>query len=215
MPIPLVGAASIHARIISQQEKAHDLATHATKLRDTLTFLEHTARSSRDHIQHCSHTQNELNRQLLEIMRKVEIIRCMNQPTQRAEEEAQFQLRKMLEQVNMGVRQLRDLEERGRQQARNWRMRGATMMSHTASDGGGGGASLSSTLSEEDKLALFHVLNDQRLGMERLGSIITRDVRDTEILKEEMSKAESSVRGSISGRRGVGGALGPAIFGGR
>lgn len=211
MPTPLVGAVSIHSRIISQQEKANALNAHAKKLRETLQFLEHTARSSREHIQHCQNTQEELNRQLLEVMRKVEIIRCMNQPTQRAEEEAQFKLRKLLEQVNMVAMKLRDLEERGRQQARNWRMRGATMSNNNGLLDGGGGTLSSSTLSDEDKLALFHVLNDQRLGMERLGSIVTRDVRDTDILKEEMSKAESSVRGG-GGRSRVGGA---AIFGGR
>jgi len=148
----------------------------------------------------------------LEIMRKVEIIRCMNQPTQRAEEEANFKLRKLLEQVNLVAVRLRDLEERGRQQARNWRMRGATQLQQQRNNGGVDGTALS----EEDKLALFHVLNDQRLGMERLGSIVTRDVRDTDILKEEMNKAESVVRGGSGGRR-VGGALGqsPAIFGGR
>eukprot|EP00573_Skeletonema_grethae_P004459 CAMPEP_0201696448 /NCGR_PEP_ID=MMETSP0578-20130828/8115_1 /ASSEMBLY_ACC=CAM_ASM_000663 /TAXON_ID=267565 /ORGANISM="Skeletonema grethea, Strain CCMP 1804" /LENGTH=470 /DNA_ID=CAMNT_0048182445 /DNA_START=114 /DNA_END=1523 /DNA_ORIENTATION=+ len=192
MPTPLVGATSLHSRIISQQEKANGLHAHATKLRETLSFLEQTARSSREHIQHCQSTQMELNRRLLEIMRKVEIIRCMNQPTQRAEEEAQYTLRKLLEQVNLVAMKLRDLEERGRQQARNWRMRGAStnlqLQQRNGLDGGGG-----AYLSEEDKLALFHVLNDQRLGMERLGSIVTRDVRDTEILKEEMNKAENVV----------------------
>uniref|UniRef100_A0A7S2M2R6 Nucleoporin Nup54 alpha-helical domain-containing protein n=1 Tax=Skeletonema marinoi TaxID=267567 RepID=A0A7S2M2R6_9STRA len=213
MPTPLVGSTSLHSRIISQQEKANALNAHATKLRDTLCFLQQTARSSQEHITHLANTQEELNRRLLEIMRKVEIIRCMNQPTQRAEEEANFKLRKLLEQVNLVAVRLRDLEERGRQQARNWRMRGATQLQQQRNNGGVDGTT---ALSEEDKLALFHVLNDQRLGMERLGSIVTRDVRDTDILKEEMNKAESVVRGGSGGRR-VGGALGqsPAIFGGR
>ena len=48
--------------------------------------------------------------------------------------------------------------------------------------------------------------------MERLGSIVTRDVRDTEILKEEMIKAESVVR-VVNG--GGGTSRGQAIFGGR
>jgi len=209
MPTPLVGSTSLHTRLISQQEKANALHAHATKLRDTLCFLQQTARSSQEHITHLSNTQEELNRRLLEIMRKVEIIRCMNQPTQRAEEEANFKLRKLLEQVNLVAVRLRDLEERGRQQARNWRMRGATQLQQQRNGGGVDGTALS----EEDKLALFHVLNDQRLGMERLGSIVTRDVRDTDILKEEMNKAESFVRGSGSGGRRVGG--GTAIFGGR
>jgi hypothetical protein len=169
--------------------------------------------------------QEELNRRLLEIMRKVEIIRCMNHPIQRAEVDAQIQLRKLLDQVNSVAVNLRTLEERGRQQARNWRMNRATSSSSSSSTiMDDASMMLSSTLSDDDKLALFHVLNDQRLGMERLGSIVTRDVRDVEILKEEMMgrRSRSSVVVGGGGRavkRIVGAAGGtsfePAIFGGR
>ena len=93
-------------------------------------------------------------------------------------------------QVNMVGKTLANLEERGKQQARTWRMRGATMESRQSDDVGG-----LLPMEEEDKLALFHVLNGQRLGMERLGSIVKRDVRDAGIMKDEITNMTSSSGG--------------------
>eukprot|EP00581_Thalassiosira_minuscula_P011552 CAMPEP_0183713898 /NCGR_PEP_ID=MMETSP0737-20130205/8628_1 /TAXON_ID=385413 /ORGANISM="Thalassiosira miniscula, Strain CCMP1093" /LENGTH=484 /DNA_ID=CAMNT_0025942771 /DNA_START=39 /DNA_END=1493 /DNA_ORIENTATION=+ len=200
-PVPLVGMPALHSRIVSQQEKANALATHAKKLRETLQFLEKAARSSKESIKHSNTEQEALRRRLLEIMRKVEIVRCMGQPTQRAEGEAQRRLGEILKQVNMVGKSLVDLEERGKQQARAWRMRGATMESSQRSE-------VADALQEEDKVALFHVLNEQRMGMERLGHIVKRDVRDVDILKEELNNAHSGRAKSFS-------TSGAAIFGGR
>ena len=96
---------------------------------------------------------------------------------------------------------LANLEERGRQQARAWRMKGATMESRQSDIG-------LLPMEEEDKVALFQVLNGQRLGMERLGSIVKRDVRDAGIMKDELSKASSGRVKALS-------SSGAAIFGGR
>eukprot|EP00571_Detonula_confervacea_P017759 CAMPEP_0172311774 /NCGR_PEP_ID=MMETSP1058-20130122/15766_1 /TAXON_ID=83371 /ORGANISM="Detonula confervacea, Strain CCMP 353" /LENGTH=457 /DNA_ID=CAMNT_0013025061 /DNA_START=12 /DNA_END=1385 /DNA_ORIENTATION=+ len=201
VPVPLVGAPALHSRIVSQQEKANALATHARKLRETLQFLEKAARCSKDSIRHSNSEQEALRRRLLEIMKKVEIVRCIGQPTQRAEAEAQQRLGEIMKQTNMVGRSLADLEERGKQQARAWRMRGATMEPQHSEVG-------SVPLQEEDKRALFNVLNDQRLGMERLGHIVKRDVRDVGILKDELNKVSS-------GRVKALPSSGASIFGGR
>lgn len=200
MPVALVGAAALHCRIVSQQEKVNTLASHAEKLRENLQFLEQTARSSKNVIQNSNVEHEALQRRLLEIMRKVEIIRCMGQPIQRAEVEAQQRLGEIMKQVNTIGKSLANLEEMGKQQARAWRVRGATIESR--SDFG------SLPLREEDKVGLFHVLNDQMLGMERLGRIVNRDIRDVCILKDELNKASSSKDKAPP-------SLGAAIFGGR
>jgi hypothetical protein len=200
MPVALVGAAALHCRIVSQQEKVNTLASHAEKLRENLQFLERTARSSKNVIQNSNVEHEALQRRLLEIMRKVEIIRCMGQPIQRAEVEAQQRLGEIMKQVNTIGKSLANLEEMGKQQARAWRVRGTTIESR--SDFG------SLPLREEDKVGLFHVLNDQMLGMERLGRIVNRDIRDVCILKDELNKASSSKDKAPP-------SLGAAIFGGR
>jgi nuclear pore complex protein Nup54 len=206
LPAALVGASSLHSRIVSQQERANALASHATKLRETCAFLEKTARSSREGIRHLDLEQEALRRRLLEVMRKVEIVRCMGQPTQRAEVEASQRLENILKSVNTVGKGLMELEERGRLQARAWRTRAQS----NNMNGGmlGSTSEEATTLGEQDKAALFSVLNDQRMGMERLGDIVKRDVRDAGILKEELSRSSTRTRAlPVSG--------GAAIFGGR
>ena len=200
VPVPLVGAPALHSRIVSQQEKANALAAHAKKLRETLQFLEKTAVSSKGAIKQSNDEQDALRRRLLEIMRKVEIVRCMGQHTQEAEVQAQWKLGEIMKTVNMVGKSLADLEERGTQQARAWRMRGATMESQPHSE------LTSAPLQEEDKKELFHVLNGTRMGMERLGAIVTTDVRDSGILKQELNKA------SMGGARSLP-PSGAAVFG--
>jgi nuclear pore complex protein Nup54 len=99
-PVPIVGATALHTRIVQQQERADALSIHAGKLRETLMYLEKSSKSSRDDISHANAEQEALRRRLLEIMRKVEIVRCMNQPTQRAEVEAQQRLGEIMKQVS-------------------------------------------------------------------------------------------------------------------
>jgi len=209
MPTPLVGAPALHSRIVSQQDKANSLAEHAKKLRETLHFLEKAAKSSQTSITHSNSEQEVLRRRLLEIMRKVEIIRCMNQPTQTAEIQSQQRLNEIIQQVTLVDKALIDLEERGKYQARVWRMRGATIESqrqHVSTS-----TSVEDPLQTEDKVALFNVLNDQRLGMERLGNIVNKDVRDAGILKEELTKETTGMK-ALPQASSLGGT---AIFGGR
>mmetsp|Transcript_15853 Transcript_15853/g.25612 ORF Transcript_15853/g.25612 Transcript_15853/m.25612 type:complete len:301 (+) Transcript_15853:399-1301(+) len=205
MPVPLVGAPAIHTRIVSQQEKSNALASHAKKLGESLKFLEKAARSSKDAVKQSNAQQEALRRRLLEVMRKVEIVRCMGQPTTSAEGESRQRLGEIARQAGFVGTSLADLEERGRQQARTWRMRGATMDSQQQQQ-----SSRSSEvgLREQDKVELFQVLNEQRLGMERLGHIVKKEVRDVGILKEELEKASS-------GRAKALPPPGAAIFGGR
>jgi hypothetical protein len=96
------------------------------------------------------------------------------------------------------------LEERGKQQSRSWRMKGATLLSSQQQHN-----SPVLSMNDDDKLALFHVLNDQRLGLEHLGNIMKKDGRDVGIVLDELSKVSSS---SSSGNK-VKALSGAAIFG--
>lgn len=126
VPVALVGAPALHARLVAQQEKANALAAHAASLRDTVRFLEKAAlRDSRDGIRRAGEEQEALRRRLLGVMRKVEIVRCMGQATQRAEADAGRRLGEIAGRVHGVGRSLAALEERGRQQAREWRRGGA------------------------------------------------------------------------------------------
>ena len=101
------------------------------------------------------------------------------------------------------------LEERGKQQSRSWRMKGATLLSSQQQKQHN---SPVLSMNDDDKLALFHVLNDQRLGLEHLGNIMKKDGRDVGIVLDELSKVSSSSSSSSSGNK-VKALSGAAIFG--
>lgn len=100
VPVALVGATALHSRIVHQQERATTLANHASKLSNTIEYLQESATTSSTEIMtNITTNQESLQRRLLHIMRKVEILRCMGQPTQRAEMDAFQRLSEILKQV--------------------------------------------------------------------------------------------------------------------
>lgn len=100
VPVALVGATALHSRIVHQQERATTLANHASKLSNTIEYLQESATTSSTEIMtNITTNQESLQRRLLHIMRKVEILRCMGQPTQRAEMDANQRLGDIMKQV--------------------------------------------------------------------------------------------------------------------
>ena len=100
VPVALVGATALHSRIVHQQERANTLANHASKLADTIEYLQESATTSSTEIMtNITTNQESLQRRLLHIMRKVEILRCMGQHTQRAELDAYQRLGEIMKQV--------------------------------------------------------------------------------------------------------------------
>jgi nuclear pore complex protein Nup54 len=100
VPVAIVGATALHSRIVHQQERANTLANHASKLANTIDYLQESANTSSTEIMiHITSNQESLQRRLLHIMRKVEILRCMGQPTQRAELDAYQRLGEIMKQV--------------------------------------------------------------------------------------------------------------------
>ncbi|KAL3804049.1 hypothetical protein HJC23_006440 [Cyclotella cryptica] len=188
-PVALVGASSLHSRLVTQQEKTTALANHVASLKDSLDYLQKACNSSREGIRRASLEQESLQRRLLETMRKVEIVRCMGQPIQPAEREAMERMERLLREVNALTRGVVEVEERGTEQGRAWRRKAASGLIKNADW----------LLEKEDKAVLMDVLNDQKSGLEGLGHIFERDERDVGILKEELEKSFNAGSGSTAG----------------
>lgn len=187
-PVALIGASALHSRLVGQQEKATKLGQDANKLKESLDFLSKACTKSRTGIRQASLEQEALQRRLLEVMRKVEIVRCMGQPIQQAEREGMDRMERLLREVNVLTRGMMDVEERGREQSRVWKRKAASGIS----------GKVDWTLDNEDKAALMEVLNEQSWGLEGLGHIVKRDERDVGILKEELEKAHNASIGGSS-----------------
>jgi hypothetical protein len=190
-PVALIGASSLHSRLVTQQEKATALANHTSKLKDSLDYLNKASTNSREGIRRASLEQEFLQRRLLEVMRKVEIVRCMGQPIQRAEREGMERMERLLREVNGLTRGAAEVEERGREQSRLWKRKAAS----------GVNTKVVWTMEKEDKKILMEVLNEQRCGLEGLGHILKRDERDVGILKDELEKSYNAASGGAGSGR--------------
>eukprot|EP00956_Cyclotella_meneghiniana_P006194 scaffold8100_cov66-Cyclotella_meneghiniana.AAC.3 len=190
-PVALIGASALHSRLVGQQEKATKLGQDATKLKESLDFLSKACTKSRTGIRQASLEQEALQRRLLEVMRKVEIVRCMGQPIQQAEREGMDRMERLLRDVNVLTRGMMDVEERAREQSRVWKRKAASGMS----------GNVDWTLDNEDKAALMEVLNEQSWGLDGLSHIVKRDERDVGILKEELEKAYNTSNSSVGSDR--------------
>ena len=139
-------------------------------------------------------------------MRKTEIVRCMGQPVQAAEREGMERMERLLRDVNVLTRSVVDVEERGREQCRQWKRRAVS----TVNTGDW-------SIEKEDKEALMEVLKEQKSGLDGLEHIVKRDERDVGILKEELEKAYHGGSGGVGERKKniVIGEGGVAIFTGQ
>lgn len=106
---------------------------------------------------------------------------------QQAEREGMDRMERVLRDVNLLMRGVMDVEERGREQSRVWKRKAAS----------GVRSDVDWTLEKEDKAALMEVLNDQRCGLDGLGHIVKRDERDVGILKDEMEKVYNASSGVV------------------
>jgi uncharacterized membrane protein YgcG len=131
-----------------------------------------------------------------QVMRKVEILRCMNLPLQAGErefmarlEEVQMNLARPQRILDGFARDAKFKQQRIEALSRSSGSGGNGMMmssnggSGGGSGGGGGGKQgQSSALSEKDLVKLFTVLSEQRLGLAHLSEIMRKDFRDLELI---------------------------------
>ena len=180
-PISLIGADALSTRISTQQEKAKMLQSHTQKLIDTLKSLRQSRISSMQKIQHYQQENRQLQKKMLHVMRKVEILRCMNLPLQPAERDLGLQLANLAKQVNLVSEQCRSVQE----MSMEYKHQKEKEMESNLS---GGVSRTMQPLSEEDKKNIHIVLQEQTRGLEHLVKMVKKDARDMEIMKSECVK---------------------------
>jgi hypothetical protein len=114
----------------------------------------------------------------------------MGQPVQPAEREGMERMERLLREVNALTRGVVDVEERGREQSRQWKRKAVSNVN-----------TVDWSIEKEDKEALMEVLNEQKCGLDGLEHIVKRDERDVGILKEELEKAYHGVGGGVGERK--------------
>jgi hypothetical protein len=104
MPSALVGAAALQSRISYQQESANALGSHLDLVRETLGALVRQSRLVQDRADKARARRDDQRFRLLDLMRKVEIVRCFRQPLQAGEVQALDRLGTLYRELDRTVR---------------------------------------------------------------------------------------------------------------
>ena len=176
MPVPCVGADALSVRVSWQQTQAEQLAAQAEMVKrshETVQALYAQGRNRLDDIQrmHASH-----RKRLLNVMRKVEVVRCMNLPLQQGEVEARDQLQKLHKEVQRAGQLMADLEHRARAARPDHHRRGAA-------------AAMTEAVSLPDRQALTKVLKEHQEDLTHLTLSMKKDIRDVQLMKERVLPA--------------------------
>lgn len=99
-PFPLVGASSLQARVLWQQERAQENAAHAKSVQRSLDFIRERESKTRQDLIEKEQKFAALRRRLLQVMTKVEIARSLNKPFQPDEFRSLQRLKTLLGQVD-------------------------------------------------------------------------------------------------------------------
>jgi len=189
IPVSIVGADALSNRIAGQQEKANRLKGYVEQLNDAHEQVKKSAIASQNKVDYLRRNQEIILLKMLQVMRKVEILRCLNLPLQRGEVDVAKKLEEMRREVDIVGSKLREVEETGRSHIQKMKMMKAAS---------GGGRDDAIVLTDEDKVSLCKVLDEQRSGLAALTKIVSKDVRDIDILKKEVAKVGKRL-GSLPG----------------
>lgn len=168
MPVPLVGAVALQARVSWQQDRAKDLAASAVTLQKSHETVKDRSARTMQEIEQKLKRHTELRKKLLQVMKSVELARCMNQQIQPDEIKAAQRLQALLNEVDSVRDMLISLQDKARTQAA------------AASKG-------TQLLDMPNKEKLLPVLNEQRRKLETLSNISIRDSRDVRLISQRVA----------------------------
>ena len=170
MPIALVGADALSARVSWQQERAKQLAQAAESIKASNETAAQLFRQGRKRLEDIKRAHANNRKRLLNVMRKVEVVRCMNQSLQPDEVRAMHQLQALDQRVRDARQLLAKLESQSRMARPEHLRLGAAVKD----------------IEIPDREKLAKVLNEHREDLKKLTLAISEDARDVELIKERV-----------------------------
>jgi hypothetical protein len=165
VPQAMVGASALQMRINWQQDRAKELASHAATLHKSQETIRDRSMQAQQDVEGKVRRHAALRKRLLDVMKRVELARCMNQPTQPDELKVLQRLSALHKEVESVRNVLISLQDKARTQ------------SATATKG----VSLSAV---PDTSQLVPVLRDQREMLQKLTTTAQRDQRDVALIQK-------------------------------
>lgn len=165
VPQAMVGAVALQVRINWQQDRANELASHAATLHKSQETIQERSAQAQQEVEGKARRHAALRKRLLDVMRRVELARCMNQPTQPDELKALQRLSALHKEVESVRNVLVSLQDKARTQS-------AT-------------AAKAVSLSGVPEMSqLLPVLRDQREKLQKLTATAQRDQRDVSLIQK-------------------------------
>jgi len=174
VPQALVGAVALQGRISWQQNRAKELSSHAATLHKSQATIQERSKLAFQEIEAKARKHAALRKRLLDVMRRVELARCMNQPTQPDEVKALQRLSALHKEVESVRGVLISLQDKARTQ------------SATA-------AKIAPVSSVPGQAQLLPVLQDHRQKLQKITSVAQRDQRDISLVLKRVSGTVQSV----------------------
>jgi hypothetical protein len=165
MPVALVGALALQGRVSWQQGRAKELASNAATLHQSHDMLKDRCARVKQEVEQYQRRHAALRKRLLDVMRRVELARCMNQPIQPDELKAVGRLRSLSQTMEGARGSFLQLQDRARAQPAA-RQPQVTAMS--------------------DKEKLLPVLKEHRAAIEKVTTTAKRDMRDIGLIQQRV-----------------------------
>lgn len=171
VPQPLVGANDLQSRIGWQQTRAQDMAETVATLQESHKTLQERLRQATQYTQAKIQKHGEIRKRLLDVMRRVELTRCLHQVTQPDEVrimERLSALRRDVDKVQHALLQLQD----------QCRSVGAIHNSNNNS---------LDVVVPEVAETFWPVLQSQRQNIAKLTTTVQKDRRDVELIGKRIT----------------------------
>ena len=162
IPIALIGAESLQARVGWQQQQASGYDKDMAVLKQSQETIQRRIADLREGVMQLELMHSKLRSRLLRLMNKVEVVRCMNLPLQADEMNLVKRLQTVLQQLDELTKTIAKLQ--GRPQV-----------------------SLSKTMELPDRYRLQKVLTEHRSSMVYLSEVVQREKRDIRAVKERVA----------------------------
>lgn len=173
---PIIGAIALQARVSNQQQRANEYAKNAAELKENLEFIRQREQLARQDLIEKDRQYAHMNRRLLELMKKVEVARCLNQPFQPDEHRCFQQLMELLTLVKRMRGAFGALQNQAKTQIVNVNKTGGSYTNVNSNDVLG-----------VDKKNLISVLIEQRRKLEVMTDTAKTDLRDLDLIANRVA----------------------------
>ena len=168
VPTPIIGAVALQGRVSNQQNRAKEYANNASVLQKNLEFIRQREANARQDLTEKDRQYATLRRRLLDLMTRVEIVRCLNKPLQADEYRISQRLARLLDQVERLRVAFSTLQDQAKMQS----------LSGNAGDAIGEGSEILGVNSEE----LLAILTEQRRKLEIMNGTAKKDLNDVGLI---------------------------------